>query len=134
MATCQHDAHERPTHTPHAPNGQRMTLVYVLVVAITNGSDDHTPDHHSSSDAQRASTDTARLSKPPNRVPTTLLDPNPNPNPNPDRSPKPNANQVNPPTSTRGHLARREACVFGWWSSAGVELCAATRSCEARSI
>jgi len=26
--------------------------LHMLVVAITNGSDDHTPDHHSSSDAQ----------------------------------------------------------------------------------
>ena len=43
--------HAHPTHAPHAPRGQGMTLVYALVVAITNGSDDHTPDHHSSSDA-----------------------------------------------------------------------------------
>ena len=46
-----HPPHTHPTHAPHAPRGQGMTLVYALVVAITNGSDDHTPDHHSSSDA-----------------------------------------------------------------------------------
>ena len=81
-----HPPHTHPTHAPHAPRGQGMTLVYALVVAITNGSDDHTPDHHSSSDAlaaplpiQRASTNAARLS--PHTLTSLTRTPTPTPTP-----------------------------------------------------
>ena len=78
-----HPPHTHPTHAPHAPRGQGMTLVYALVVAITNGSDDHTPDHHSSSDAQHTGPSIGWL-QPPAHAPLS-------PSPQPARSAQPSS-------------------------------------------
>ena len=80
-------------HAPHAPRGQGMTSVYALVVATTNGFDDHTPDHHSSSDALARPPPITHT--PPTAHPKLSQCINPNPNPNPHQV-------APPPTMSRG--------------------------------